>query len=147
MNLVSHKNKVYASVGYWQDASNIWYGGSNPSNGWGQIISLSEKNMPWKEDFNLGASFLRPEVLKQVIFTKDSFGNNLSAPDTVLITAGYSPNYLTSQVSAKAFVKNDQSGSWEESLIFQGPLPSGESYSIRDLLVYTDPVTGIEKFS
>lgn len=145
MQLVNHKNKLYASVGYWQDASNIWYGGTNPSNGWGQIISLSGKNMPWKEDFNLGESFLRPEVLKQVIFTKDSFGNNLSAPDTLLITAGYSPNYLTSQVSAKAFVKNDQSGSWEESLIFQGPLPSGESYSIRDLLVYADPVTGIEK--
>jgi len=145
MNLVSHKNKVYASVGYWQDASNIWYGGNNPSNGWGQIICLEGQNLSWKEDFNLGASFLRPEVLKQVIFTKDSFGNTLAVPDTVLITAGYSPNYLTSQVSAKAFVKNDNSASWEESLIFQGPLPSGESYSIRDLLVYTDPVTGVEK--
>ena len=144
MQLVNHKNKLYASVGYWQDASNIWYGGANPSIGWGQIISLPGKNMSWKEDFNLGSSFLRPEVLKQLIFTKDALGNALPVSDTVLITAGYSPNYLSGVVSAKAFVKNDNTGSWEESLIYQGALPSGESYSIRDLMVYTDPITGLE---
>ncbi len=38
LNLVGHKKKLYASVGYWEDETNVWYGGSNPNFGWGQII-------------------------------------------------------------------------------------------------------------
>ena len=40
LQLVSHKNKLFASVGYWQDELNIWYGGNNVNNGWSQIIRL-----------------------------------------------------------------------------------------------------------
>tara|TARA_Y100000996_G_scaffold56673_1_gene38480 strand:+ start:47 stop:316 length:270 start_codon:yes stop_codon:yes gene_type:complete len=29
LQLVSHKNKLFASVSYWQDESNIWYGGDD----------------------------------------------------------------------------------------------------------------------
>ncbi len=64
MQLVSHNKKLYASVGYWEDETNIWYGGSNANIGWGQIISLDDSNGSWKEGLNLGASHLRPEVLK-----------------------------------------------------------------------------------
>ena len=31
LHLVNHKSTLYASIGYWQDESNIWYGGSNTS--------------------------------------------------------------------------------------------------------------------
>ena len=44
LQLVSHKNKLFASISYWQDESNIWYGGSNPNIGWSQIISLNSPN-------------------------------------------------------------------------------------------------------
>ena len=145
MQLVSHKKKLYASIGYWQDATNIWYGGSNSSIGWGQIIRKDNSIGNWQEDFKFGSNYLRPEVLKQLIFTKDAQGNLLASADTLLIAAAYSTNYITNTVSTKAFVRNDINNTWEESLIFQGGLPAGENYSIRDIQVYTDQITGIEK--
>ena len=144
LNLVNHKKMLFASVGYWQDGNNIWYGGSDNSIGWGQINSLDNPAANWKEDLFLGASFLRPEILKQIIFTKDQFGNSLSSPDTVLICAGYSPNYITSQVTVKSFVRNDVNGTWGESQIVQGSFPAGENYSIRDIEMYIDQQTGFE---
>ena len=144
LQLISHKKILFASVGYWQDDNNIWYGGFNNSIGWGQINSLDNPSANWKEDLFLGASYLRPEILKQIIFTKDQFGNSLSSPDTVLICAGYSPNYITSQVTVKSFVRNDLNGTWGESQIVQGSFPAGENYSIRDIEMYVDKLTGFE---
>ena len=144
LQLVSHKNKLFASISYWQDESNIWYGGSNPNSGWAQIICLDAPSVEWYVDLNLGSYFLRPEILKQVIFTKDMFGNNLSTPDTLLITAAYSSNFIFGPVTASAFVRNDDS-SWIETVIYEGNQPSEEeSYSMRDMELYTDSITGIE---
>ena len=123
LQLVDHKNILFASVGYWEDANNIWYGGSNSNIGWGQVNRLDNPSANWQEDLFLGASFLRPEILKQIIFTKDQFGSSLSSPDTVLICAGYSPNYITRQVIVKSFVRNDVNGTWGESQIVQGSFP------------------------
>ena len=144
LQLISHKKNLFASVGYWQDDNNIWYGGSNNSIGWGQINSLDNPSANWKEDLFLGGNYLRPEILKQIIFTKDQFGNALSSADTVLICAGYSPNYITSQVTVKSFVRNDVNGTWGESQIVQGGFPAGENYSIRDIEMYVDQQTGFE---
>ena len=144
LQLVNHKGALYSSIGYWEDGNNIWYGGSNNSIGWGQINRLGSPNGEWKEDFFLGANYLRPEILKQIIFTKDQFGNLLAIPDTVLICAGYSPNYITSTVTVESFVRNDLNDTWGESLIVQGSFPAGESYSVRDVQVYTDKQTGLE---
>ncbi|MFT6337423.1 MAG: hypothetical protein ACJATI_004186 [Halioglobus sp.] len=145
LQLIGHKDKLFASVGYWEDENNIWYGGTNFGIGWGQIIRLDHSTGQWQEDFFLGASYLRPEVLKQVIFTKDATGNLLSTPDTILIAAGYSPNFITNKVTVKSFARNDNSGDWGESQIIQGSFPPDENYSIRDIEVYTDQVTGIER--
>ena len=40
LNLVPHKNKLFASIGYWEDENNIWYGGNDLNLGWSQIICL-----------------------------------------------------------------------------------------------------------
>jgi hypothetical protein len=144
LQLISHKNKLFASVGYWEDGNNIWYGGSNNTIGWGQINRLDVSSGEWQEDFFLGSNYLRPEILKQIIFTKDQFGNPLSSPDTVLICAGYSPNFMTSEVTVKSFVRNDVNGTWGESQIVQGSLPGGENYSIRDIEIHIDQQTGLE---
>ena len=144
LQLVSHKNKLFASVSYWQDESNIWYGGSNPDIGWSQIISLNSPNEDWSVDLDLDSYYLRPEILKQVIFTKDMYGNNLSAPDTLLLAAAYSSNFVFGPVTVSAFVRNDQSDSWNMTTIYEGSLPAGDSYSIRDMQIHTDQVTGDE---
>jgi len=144
LQLVSHKNKLFASISYWQDESNIWYGGDNSNIGWAQIISLNSPNEDWSVDLDLDSYYLRPEILKQVIFTKDMYGNNLANPDTLLIVAAYSSNFIFGPVTASAFVRNDQNDNWNETTIFEGSLPAGESYSIRDMQIYTDQVTGEE---
>ncbi|MDG2464206.1 MAG: hypothetical protein P8M61_03885, partial [Crocinitomicaceae bacterium] len=93
LQLVDHKNMLFASVGYWEDENNIWHGGFNNNIGWGQINRLDNPSAIWQEDLFMGANHLRPEILKQLVFTKDQFGSPLASPDTVLIAAGYSPNY------------------------------------------------------
>ena len=144
LQLIGHKEMLFASVGYWEDGNNIWYGGSNSNIGWGQINRLDNPLANWQEDFFLGASYLRPEVLKQIIFTKDPFGNLLLSPDTVLICAGFSPNFITNSVTVKSFVRNDVNGTWGESQIMQGSFPGGENYSIRDIEIHVDQQTGLE---
>ena len=144
LQLVSHKNKLFASVSYWQDESNIWYGGDDPNIGWSQILSLDSPNEDWSVDLNLDSYYLRPEILKQVVFTKDMYGNNLSTPDTLLIAAAYSSNFVFGPVVVSSFVRDDQNDSWNETTIFEGGLPAGESYSIRDMQIYTDQITGEE---
>jgi len=85
LHLVPHKNKLFASIGYWQDENNIWYGGNDLNLGWAQIICLENEDDSWNVDFDLGLNYLRPEILKQVIFTKDYNGNTLDAPDITMV--------------------------------------------------------------
>ena len=144
LNLETHKNRLYASLGYWEDENNIWYGGSNFNLGWAQILRLDTKDGQWEVDLNLGLNFLRPEILKEVIFTKDLFGNLLENPDTILIAGAYSANYFTGSAKANIFLRNDVSGEWSQLLVFEGDLSDGESYSMRDIEIYTDQITGVE---
>ena len=144
LHLVPHKNKLFASIGYWEDENNIWYGGNDLNLGWAQIICLENEDDSWKVDFDLGLNYLRPEILKQVIFTKDYNGNTLDAPDTLLIVGAYSPNYITGIVTANIFIRNDVNSSWDQVLVYEGGFPAGENYSMRDIEIYTDQVTGIE---
>ena len=144
LHLVPHKNKLFASIGYWQDENNIWYGGNDLNLGWAQIICLENEDDSWNVDFDLGLNYLRPEILKQVIFTKDYNGNTLDAPDTLLKVGAYSPNYISGIVSANIFIRNDVNSSWDQVLVYEGGFPAGENYSMRDIEIYTDQVTGIE---
>ena len=144
LHLVPHKNKLFASIGYWEDENNIWYGGNDLNLGWAQIICLANEDDSWKVDFDLGLNYLRPEILKQVIFTKDYNGNTLDAPDTLLIVGAYSPNYISGIVTANIFIRNDANGLWDQVLVYEGGFPAGENYSMRDIEIYTDQVTGIE---
>ena len=66
LHLVTHKDKIFASISYWQDESNIWYGGTNSTIGWSQIISLDSPNSSWFVDLNLDSYYLRPEILKEI---------------------------------------------------------------------------------
>ena len=145
LHLVNHKNKLYAAVGYWQDENNIWYGGNDLNVGWGQILCLESEDDSWAVDFDLGYNFLRPEIIKQVIFTKDYSGVSLNIPDTLLIVGAYSPNYISGTVSANIFVRDDLNSTWEQILVYESDFSPNESYSMRDIEIHTDQVTGIEK--
>jgi hypothetical protein len=94
--------------------------------------------------FDLGLSHLRPEILKEVIFTKDYYGNPLDTPDTLLMVGAYSPNFLSGSVTASIFIRNDENGEWDQIVVHEGGFPAGENYSMRDIELYTDQITGIE---
>jgi len=36
LQLINHKNKLFATIGYWEDGKNICYRGTNSSIGWGK---------------------------------------------------------------------------------------------------------------
>ena len=144
MHIVPHKNKLFASIGYWQDENNIWYGGSDLSIGWSQVICLENEDDEWQVDLDLGYNHLRPGILKQVIFTRDYTGAQLNSPDTLLIAGAFSPNYISGIVFANIFIRDDQDGSWNQILVYEGNYSSEESYSMRDIEIYRDHVTGIE---
>ena len=36
------------------------------------------------------------------------------------------------------------SGDWNQILVYEGALSDGESYSMRDIEIYTDQITGVE---
>jgi len=75
LQLIGHKNMLFASVGYWQDGNNIWYGGSNNNIGWGQINRLDNPLANWQEDF----------FLVQIIFAL-KFLNKLFSQKINLVT-------------------------------------------------------------
>lgn len=145
MHLVNHKGRLYAATGYYQDALNVWFGGTDNNKGWGQIIRLDSANGSWQVDMEMQSFQARPEIIKQLVFTKDSLGNNLSTPDTVLFCATYSADYANGIIHANAYTRDDITGQWTKSLIHQGPPPALQAYSIRDVEIFEDKVTGIEK--
>ena len=144
LHLVAHKKKLFASIGYWQDENNVWYGGDDLNIGWAQIITLENEEDSWKVDLDLGYNHLRPEILKQVIFTIDHNGTQLDVPDTLLIAGAFSPNYISGLVTANIFIRDDINSSWNQTIVYEGVFSSNESYSMRDIEIYTDQVTGIE---
>ena len=144
LNIVTHNDKLFASLGYWEDENNIWYGGDDINLGWAQVIRLDNTNGLWEVDFDLGSNHLRPEILKEVIFTKNYNGETLENPDTLLIVGAYSPNYLSGSVTASIFIRNDSNGEWDQVVVHQGGFPASENYSMRDIELYTDQITGVE---
>ena len=78
LQLVDHKSMLFASIGYWQDENNIWYGGSNNNIGWGQINRLDNYILTrycWK---NLNI----PENLKREL--EDSYNNCLKHKNSIV---------------------------------------------------------------
>jgi poly(A) polymerase len=143
MHLVGHKGKLYAAAGYWMDSRNIWYGGKDPNTGWGQILRLDKPGGQWEVDLEMGPQHLRPEILKSVTFTKDGKGKALKEPVNLLIASAYSPRQGGTEVNF--FVRDDNSGKWEKSTIVSSTGESGENNSVRNINVYRDKVTGMER--
>jgi hypothetical protein len=143
IHLVPHKGSLYAANGYWMDNHNVWYGGTNPGAGWGQVLRLAAPGEPWSIDFELGPRHLRTELLKSVTVTQDFEGRALPAPETLLIAATYDGSGAG---GVGLFVRNDQAGTWTRSKIIGGNTGrNGEDNSVRAAAVYRDRATGRER--
>lgn len=143
LHLVGHKGQLYAAVGYWMDERNIWYGGKDPSSGWAQILRLDKPDGQWQVDLDMGGRHLRPETLKVITLATDAQGALLDKPITLLVALAFSID--KEQTVAHSFTHNDRTGEWDRSVIFSGPMDLDGGYSMRDLHVHRDSVTGVDR--
>ncbi len=143
LHLEGHKGKLYAANSYWMDPSNIWYGGKDPKTPWSQILRLDRPNGKWEVDLELGPNNLRAENLESVTFGTDGAGNSLEKPVTLLVASAYSPN--TKGAAINVFVRANDEGTWEKTVLIGGTGESGENNSTRCMMVYRDKVTGVDR--
>lgn len=143
IHIVPHKQRLYAGISYWEDSRNIWYGGSSAATGWAQVIRLDESDADWEVDLELGSQHLRTEVLKSVTFHHDGEGIELPMPVTLLIAAAADRK---AGGAISVFVRDDATGNWIDDTVFSAPsLPGSQTWSPRDIEIYRDRVTGIER--
>ena len=134
MHLVAHDGMLFAAVGYWEDTANIYYGGTNSSQGWAQILRQDGPNSQWAVDLTM-TGVVRPEILKSVTFTTNATGVPLSQPVNLLLAAGCAGG-------VNLYTRNDTTGSWVTSKIVPGPVAN---CSVRAMTTYQDPVTGVDR--
>ena len=79
MNIVAHKGKLFAGIGYWNDVPNKLdtYPGA-------QILIKDSANPPWRVDKSFGDEYLRVDSLKSITLTIDKNGINLDNPVNIL---------------------------------------------------------------
>ena len=143
MHIVSHNGRLFASIGYWEDSRNIWYGGKDPGAGWAQVVRLDKPDGQWEVDLAMGPQYLRAEILKSITFTTDGKGKALKTPVHLLVAGAYTPKRKTVEITF--FTRDDATGKWVTSTIYSGPKPDDlEDRSVRALCVHRDKVTGIE---
>ena len=118
-------------------------GGTDFRTGWGQILRLDSPGGAWEVDLDMGPYHLRPEVLREVTLRTDENGTALVEPVTLLLAGAYSRGLNT--VTADVFTRDDRTEKWVRTAIFSGPTPGGENYSMRDIHVHRDRITGVDR--
>ncbi len=139
LNIRVHKGQLFATTGYWRDEP-----GTNPVSG-PHILRKDSINSNWVADITFDAMVspqlrrhLRISSLESIIFTKDTLGNDISSPDTLLIAG------VDDAFGLGVRVRNDQNGTYETAVISVGSDPFGQYNIIRSMVKYTDPLTGGE---
>jgi len=144
MHLVAHNGMLFAADAYWCDSRNIWYGGTDPTTGWAQILRLDKPGGKWVVDLELGRQFLRPEILKSVTFATDGAGKPLDQPVNLLLSAAFSPR--PGNVEVALFTRDDATGKWAKSIVYAGPKAKEQGeFSVRAMCVHRDKVTGVDR--
>jgi hypothetical protein len=144
MHLVAHNGMLFAADAYWCDSRNIWYGGTDPTTGWAQILRLDKPGGKWVVDRELGPQFLRPEILKSVTFATDGAGKPLAQPVNLLLSAAFS--LRPGNVEIALFTRDDAIGKWARSTVYAGPRAKEQGeFSVRAMCVHRDKVTGVDR--
>jgi hypothetical protein len=140
LHLVAHKGELFAGSGYWMDANNIRYGGTDPTRAWAQVLRLTGEDRAWTVDLDLGPAHMRTELLTSVSFSRDRDGKPLPTEDRLLLAATYDAGGMP-----RVFVRDDATGQWHRSTLLSAPTGRrGEDNSIRKAVVHQDQITGQE---
>jgi len=145
MHIVGHNGKLFASNGYWEDSTNIWYGGTNPNTGWAQVLRLDNPGGQWQVDLQMGPQYLRAEALQSITFNTDANGVPLNNPVNLLVASAEAPiSGGTTVVSV--FTRCDAAGNWATNTFNTGPTPANAGdRSVRAICMHRDKVTGIDR--
>ena len=147
MHLISHKGKVYAANGYWMDSR--WVIPPDGQRQSAQVLRLDSADSSWQVDLDtgksngLGLEYMKGNVLRSVTFTRGVGGKILPEPVNLLVMAAGSNFEKGGAVSV--WVRDDESGQWDHSLVRHGSSVGGIRWVPRDMEIHTDKVTGEEK--
>ncbi len=83
---------------------------------------------------------MKGNILKSVTFTSDGSGNRWSSLRNLLVMSGGNIRSLVS-----AWVRDDESGEWTHNMVKSGTPAKGVRWVPRDIEIYRDKVTGIER--
>jgi len=146
MHLVPHKGKLYAANGYWMDSR--WQKPPARQQS-AQVLRLDSADGRWQVDLDMGKSngrnlrYMKGNILKSVTLTRDGAGKRLAKPKKLLVAAAGS--HMGSEGTVSAWVRDDASGKWTHSIVKRGPRAGGVRWIPRDMEVYRDKVTGVER--
>ncbi len=86
---------------------------------------------------------MRPEVLSSLTFRTDGDGDALESPVTLLVACAYATGFRGTAVHC--FVRGDDAPEWTKVRVLAGPRGRSEAFSVRDLHVHRDSVTGVDR--
>ena len=147
MHIVSHKGKLFASNGYWVDAH--WVIPPDGQKQSAQVLRLDSLDAKWQVDLDMGKSndrglaYMKGNILKSITFTHDASGKPLSQPENLLVMAAGANFERGGAVSS--WTRDDQKGAWVHTLVRHGSSVGGIRWVPRDMEVYRDKKTGIER--
>ena len=147
MHLVAHKAKLYAANGYWLDAR--WVIPPDAEKQSAQVLRLDSADGKWQVDLDTGKAndfdlrYMKGNILKSVTFTGDATGKPLAQPENLLIMAAGARYEGGGAVSV--WVRDDACGAWRHDLVRHGSSAGGVRWVPRDMEVYRDKVTGVER--
>jgi hypothetical protein len=147
MHLVAHKGKLYAANGYWLDAR--WVIPPDAEKQSAQVLRLDSADDKWQVDLDTGKAndfglgYMKGNTLQSVTFTRDATGKLLPQPENLLIMSAGARYEAGGAVSI--WVRDDARGTWNHDLVRHGPSAGGVRWVPRDMQVYRDRVTGVER--
>ena len=147
MHIVSHKGKLYASNGFWVDAR--WVIPPDGQKQSAQVLRLDSLSEKWQVDLDMGRSndlslaYMKGNILKSVTFTRDASGKPLPTPQNLLVMAAGANFERGGAVSS--WTRDDKKKTWVHTLVRHGSSVGGIRWVPRDMEVYQDRKTGIER--
>ncbi|MFP6671452.1 MAG: NIPSNAP family protein [Pirellulaceae bacterium] len=147
MHIVSHQEKLYAANGYWMDAH--WVIPPDAQKQSAQVLRLDKSDGTWQVDLEMGSTngydlrYMKGNILKSVTFSYGADGKPLPKPVNLLVMAAGATFERGGAVST--WVRDDEKGKWDHTIVRHGANTGGIRWVPRDMEVYRDKVTGVER--
>ena len=129
--LIAHGGRLFAGMGYWSDEP-----GKDPQPG-AQVLRKNTADGPWSVDVEFGQRYRRVEGMFSAVLTTDRKGKPLKTPANLLV-AGPSDVTEKEDRSLTAWVRDDASGKWAETVI-----AANQRGGVRSFAAHLDMTTKI----